>query len=116
MMKSQLQGRPSSASDREAELSAQLAEVSLSTTLPPLENRAAQSASPYVRSHASSPVAWQLLDDDAVQRAKKENKLIYIHIGFKSCYSTCANPKSPPPPPALPAMPSLTSGTLNSID
>ncbi|KAI0203264.1 duf255 domain-containing protein [Astrocystis sublimbata] len=50
--------------------------------LAPLTNRAAQSKSPYLRAHANSPVAWQLLDDDAVSRARTENKLIFLSIGF----------------------------------
>ncbi|KAI8948391.1 duf255 domain-containing protein [Xylaria longipes] len=48
----------------------------------PLENRVAQSKSPYVRARANSPVAWQLLDDEAVSRARSENKLIFLSIGF----------------------------------
>lgn len=48
----------------------------------PLRNRAAQSSSPYVRARSNSPIAWQLLDDEAVTRAKSENKLIFLSIGF----------------------------------
>ncbi|KAJ8119630.1 hypothetical protein ONZ43_g3460 [Nemania bipapillata] len=48
----------------------------------PLVNRVAQSLSPYVRARSSSPVAWQLLDDEAVSRARSENKLIFLSIGF----------------------------------
>ncbi|KAI1819304.1 spermatogenesis-associated protein [Xylaria intraflava] len=51
-------------------------------SLPPLVNRVAQSKSPYVRSRSDSPVAWQLLDDEAVNRARSENKLIFLSIGF----------------------------------
>lgn len=51
-----------------------------------LHNRASQSISPYVQSHADSPVAWQLLDDEAIARAKRENKLIFLNIGFKACH------------------------------
>ena len=93
-MKSQIQ-QPSAASSsagqrsatvsREAELSAQFSKAALSD-LPPLENRASQSASPSVPAHASTPVAWQLLEDEAVQRAQKENKLIFMNIGYKSCH------------------------------
>lgn len=92
MMRSQLK-KPSASSSRDAELSAQFSEASISG-LPRLQNRAARSTSPYVRAHASSPVAWQLLDDEAIQRAKKENKLVYMNIGFKSCH--CASPLRPP--------------------
>lgn len=70
---------------RDAELSAQFSKASVSD-LPALQNRAAASTSPYVQSHASTPVAWQLLDDEAIQRAKKDNKLIFMNIGFKSCH------------------------------
>ncbi|KAI1379073.1 hypothetical protein F4677DRAFT_356956 [Hypoxylon crocopeplum] len=48
----------------------------------PLKNRAGDSKSPFVRGHSDSLVAWQLLDDDAVGRAKRENKLIFLSIGF----------------------------------
>ncbi|KAI0551480.1 spermatogenesis-associated protein [Xylaria curta] len=48
----------------------------------PLVNRVVQSKSPYVRARANSLVAWQLLDDEAVSRARTENKLIFLSIGF----------------------------------
>ncbi|KAI1137422.1 hypothetical protein F5Y05DRAFT_387172 [Hypoxylon sp. FL0543] len=48
----------------------------------PLKNRARDGTSPFVRAHSDSLVAWQLLDDDAVGRAKRENKLIFLSIGF----------------------------------
>jgi hypothetical protein len=53
-----------------------------SITVAPLVNRVAQSKSPYVRARSNSPVAWQLLDDESVRRAKSENKLIFLSIGF----------------------------------
>lgn len=77
---------------RDAELSAQFSKVSVSG-LPALQNRAGDSTSPYVQSHASTPVAWQLLDDEAIQRARKENKLIFMNIGFKSCHCRFLNPR-----------------------
>ncbi|KAI1392039.1 uncharacterized protein F4822DRAFT_389486 [Hypoxylon trugodes] len=71
-----------------------------SVELEPLRNRAGHSKSPFVRAHADSLVAWQLLDDNAVSRAKKENKLIFLSIGFLAshyCYLTrqesFSNPK-----------------------
>lgn len=54
--------------------------------LAPLRNAAAGSISPFVRSFAESPVAWQPLDNATVERAKKEHKLIFLHIGFKACH------------------------------
>lgn len=47
-----------------------------------LRNRAAESQSPYVRLHAKTPVAWQLLNADTLKRAQAENKPIFMHIGF----------------------------------
>ncbi|KAL2121730.1 hypothetical protein VTJ04DRAFT_2185 [Mycothermus thermophilus] len=52
------------------------------SNLPQLRNRAGESDSPYVRRHAETPVAWQLLDQDTLSRAAAENKPIFMHIGF----------------------------------
>ncbi|KAL2269293.1 hypothetical protein VTJ83DRAFT_1477 [Remersonia thermophila] len=49
---------------------------------PPLVNRAGESDSPYVRRHADTPVAWQILNADTLARAVAENKPIFMHIGF----------------------------------
>lgn len=54
--------------------------------LPPLQNRASSSKSPFARSAVSSPVKWQLLDAESVERAKRENKLIFLHVGYKACH------------------------------
>jgi hypothetical protein len=51
-----------------------------------LENRASASPSLYVKSQADSPVAWQLLDNETVERARRENKLIFLNIGFKASH------------------------------
>ncbi|KAL2022995.1 hypothetical protein VTK56DRAFT_4210 [Thermocarpiscus australiensis] len=47
-----------------------------------LRNRAGESSSPYVRRHAETPVAWQMLDEATLARATSENKPIFMHIGF----------------------------------
>ena len=57
-----------------------------SQQLSALRNRASGSKSPYVKDQANSQVSWQLLDDEAVERARKENKLIFLHIGYKACH------------------------------
>ncbi|KFX95617.1 hypothetical protein O988_05718, partial [Pseudogymnoascus sp. VKM F-3808] len=51
-----------------------------------LKNRAAESRSPYVRGHRNNPVAWQIFGDEAIQLAKKENKLLFISIGYSACH------------------------------
>ncbi|PKS09562.1 hypothetical protein jhhlp_004179, partial [Lomentospora prolificans] len=55
-------------------------------TAQPLKNRVAASKSPYVSAQASSPVDWQLLDNEAVSRAKAENKMIFLNIGYNACH------------------------------
>lgn len=52
----------------------------------PLRNRAVESSNPFVQGLATSPVAWQPLDDATIERAKKEHKLIFMHIGYKACH------------------------------
>ncbi|KOS21055.1 Spermatogenesis-associated protein 20 [Escovopsis weberi] len=54
--------------------------------LPPLQNRAKDGSTPFLRGHGESLIAWQLLDKESVERAAKENKLVYLHIGFKACH------------------------------
>ena len=61
-----------------------------SQELSPLQNRSSTSNDPYIRDHQDSLVAWQLLDDESVERAKKENKLILLHIGYRACHRECA--------------------------
>lgn len=62
----------------------------VSQKLPALQNRASESKSPYVKSQADSPVLWQILDDETVERARKENKLIFLHVGYKACHCKSA--------------------------
>ena len=63
-----------------------LAPSTESTTSTTLTNRAGESKSPYVRQHASNPVAWQLWGDEAIERAKRENKLLFVSIGYSACH------------------------------
>jgi hypothetical protein len=52
----------------------------------PLQNRAKESKSPFIASAANSAVAWQLLDNATVERARRENKLLFLHIGYLACH------------------------------
>jgi uncharacterized protein YyaL (SSP411 family) len=52
----------------------------------PLTNQLANNPSPYLALHGSDPVAWQAWDESVLQRAKAENKLIYLSIGYFSCH------------------------------
>lgn len=49
-------------------------------------NRLASSNSPYLRQHADNPVHWYEWGEEALNRAKKENKLLVISIGYASCH------------------------------
>ncbi|MFD2159169.1 thioredoxin domain-containing protein [Rubritalea tangerina] len=50
------------------------------------ENRLAGEASPYLRQHASNPVDWYPWGDEAFRRAKKENKPIFLSVGYATCH------------------------------
>lgn len=60
-----------------------------------LKNRAGESRSPYVRGHVNNPVAWQLWGDEAIELAKKENKLLFVSIGYSACHCKFFLPISP---------------------
>jgi uncharacterized protein YyaL (SSP411 family) len=51
-----------------------------------LTNRLSESRSPYVRGHMNNPVAWQIWGPDALELAKKSNRLIFISIGYAACH------------------------------
>ncbi len=42
--------------------------------------------SPYLQLHANDPVNWQTWNSDVLAQAKKQNKLIYLSIGYFSCH------------------------------
>ncbi|KAI5860631.1 hypothetical protein GGS23DRAFT_579605 [Durotheca rogersii] len=54
----------------------------LASAAGPMRNRAGASPSPFVRAHSDTLVTWQPLDHDTVSRANRENKLIFLSIGF----------------------------------
>lgn len=43
-------------------------------------------SSPYLLQHAHNPVDWYPWGDEALEKAKKENKLILISIGYAACH------------------------------
>lgn len=50
------------------------------------ENRLAKSNSPYLLLHAKNPVDWYPWGPEALERAKAENKPIFLSIGYSSCF------------------------------
>ena len=49
-------------------------------------NALAKSDSPYLQQHAHNPVNWYPWGKVALQKAKKENKLIFLSIGYSTCH------------------------------
>ena len=49
-------------------------------------NRLAQEASPYLRQHAHNPVDWYPWGPEALERALRENKPIFLSIGYSTCH------------------------------
>lgn len=49
-------------------------------------NRLINESSPYLLQHADNPVDWYPWGDEALQKAKDEDKLIFLSIGYSSCH------------------------------
>lgn len=49
-------------------------------------NRLANSTSPYLLQHANNPVDWFPWGTEALQRARAENKLILVSVGYSACH------------------------------
>ncbi len=49
-------------------------------------NRLAKETSPYLLLHAHNPVDWYPWGPEAFEKAKREKKLIFLSIGYSSCY------------------------------
>ena len=50
------------------------------------QNKLANSTSPYLLQHADNPVNWYPWGEEALARAKEENKPILLSIGYSSCH------------------------------
>jgi uncharacterized protein len=51
-----------------------------------VSNRLAQETSPYLLEHANNPVEWYPWGDEALTRARRENKPILLSIGYSACH------------------------------
>ena len=51
-----------------------------------VENNLSHETSPYLLQHAHNPVNWYAWNDDALKKAKDENKPIFLSIGYSSCH------------------------------
>lgn len=52
----------------------------------PYLNALVSEASPYLLQHASEPVSWRSWSQDSLGAAENESKLIFLSIGFSTCY------------------------------
>lgn len=51
-----------------------------------MPNRLAQEKSPYLLQHQDNPVDWYPWGDEAFERARKENKPVFLSIGYATCH------------------------------
>jgi uncharacterized protein YyaL (SSP411 family) len=58
----------------------------MSTTTHPHTNRLANATSPYLLQHAHNPVDWYEWGPEALDRSKKEDKPIFLSIGYSACH------------------------------
>ncbi|MFP6617434.1 MAG: thioredoxin domain-containing protein, partial [Candidatus Hydrogenedentota bacterium] len=49
-------------------------------------NRLAEETSPYLLQHAHNPVNWYPWGEEALSKAKAENKPIFLSVGYSSCH------------------------------
>jgi uncharacterized protein YyaL (SSP411 family) len=49
-------------------------------------NRLAAETSPYLLQHAHNPVDWYPWGAEAFEKARKENKAIFLSVGYSTCY------------------------------
>ncbi len=56
------------------------------TSKPEPTNRLAHETSPYLLQHASNPVDWYPWGPEALEKARRENKPIFLSIGYSACH------------------------------
>ena len=49
-------------------------------------NRLARESSPYLLQHAHNPVDWYPWGEEAFEKARRENKAIFVSVGYSTCY------------------------------
>ncbi len=53
---------------------------------PPGSNRLAAETSPYLLLHKSNPVEWYPWGEESLARAKREDRPIFLSVGYSTCY------------------------------
>jgi uncharacterized protein YyaL (SSP411 family) len=52
----------------------------------PMANALAQETSPYLLQHKDNPVDWQPWGEEALERARREDKPLLVSIGYSACH------------------------------
>lgn len=50
------------------------------------QNKLALEKSPYLLQHATNPVDWYPWGDEALEKARREDKLIFLSVGYSTCH------------------------------
>ncbi|MDX1632965.1 MAG: DUF255 domain-containing protein, partial [Thermoanaerobaculia bacterium] len=53
---------------------------------PGATNRLAESSSPYLLLHKDNPVDWYPWGPEALEKAREEDKPIFLSVGYSTCY------------------------------
>ena len=61
--------------------------MSQSSEHPSGGNRLRNARSPYLRQHADNPVDWHPWGEEAFARARRDNKLVFLSIGYATSYN-----------------------------
>ena len=69
-----------------AALECQAAEPSKPVNTPTFTNRLAQEKSPYLLQHKHNPVDWYPWGEEAFAKARREQKPIFLSIGYSTCH------------------------------
>ena len=56
------------------------------SSAPPRENRLSHESSPYLKQHAKNPIDWYPWSEEALKKAKEQNKPIFLSIGYSTCH------------------------------
>src|SRR5260221_606076 len=51
-----------------------------------MPNRLARETSPYLQQHAGNPVDWHAWGEEALARAREEDKPILLSVGYSACH------------------------------
>ncbi len=62
------------------------AEPTVNPPSPPFTNRLSREKSPYLLQHQHNPVDWYAWGEEAFEKARRENKPIFLSVGYSTCH------------------------------